>query len=417
MSEAKHYAIVITADSNYNDVVNNLKNGSLLEGIISLPAGEGALYAHYSIDKMIQEELLHDSFKINTANNKTLKSMSSGEQKKALLQYIINKKPAFIIIDNVFDNLDTSAQGYILTTLQQVSSTTLIIQIFSRVKDILPFITTAVIIKNNKVVKQEPINKYVKEKSLTLNEVFKTTIPPPLQICKLPGEPLVQLINVNVSYNDRPIINNINWTICAGEFWQLSGPNGSGKSTMLSLITGDNPKGYGQNIVLFGMQKGTGETVWDIKQHIGYLTPNMTQFFPRLDTVENMVLSGFYDSVGLYTKPGELQIKLAREWLNTIDLFAERNTPFCFLPLGKQLMVLVARAMVKHPPLLILDEPTSGLDDKSIQIFTSLINKIATESKTAILYVSHQKEEGLNPKYLYKLLPGNSGSTGIVTNK
>jgi molybdate transport system ATP-binding protein len=179
------------------------------------------------------------------------------------------------------------------------------------------------------------------------------------------------------------------------------------------LITGDNPKGYGQDLFLFGMKKGNGETVWDIKQNIGYLNATMAQFFPRLDSVEKMVLSGFFDSIGLYTIPNETQVKTAHAWLQTIGLYKERNAPFCFLPLGKQRMVLVARAMVKHPPLLILDEPASGLDDNSVALFTALINKIAAESTTAILYVSHRPEQGLTPQYVFQLLLGANGSEGI----
>ena len=204
-----------------------------------------------------------------------------------------------------------------------------------------------------------------------------------MQTYNLADGALVHLQDVVVSYNGRAILNKINWTINPGEFWQLVGPNGSGKSTILSLITGDNPKGYGQNLVLFGIKKGSGEAVWDIKKNIGYLNATMTQFFPRLDSVEKMVLSGFFDSIGLYSMPNETQIKTAQQWLKIIGLYKERNAAFCFLPLGRQRMVMVARAMVKHPPLLILDEPTIGLDDDNIILFTALINKIATESNRA----------------------------------
>jgi molybdate transport system ATP-binding protein len=182
----------------------------------------------------------------------------------------------------------------------------------------------------------------------------------------------------------------------------------------VNLITGDNPKGYGQNINLFGMQKGTGETVWDIKQYIGYLNATMAQFFPRLDSAEQMVLSGFFDSIGLYCTPNETQVKTAQAWLQLIHLQEEKNKAFCFLPLYKQRLILVARAMVKHPPLLILDEPTSGLGDAGATIFTALINRIAATTATAILYVSHRKEQGLNPQYIFELQPSITGSAGKI---
>ncbi len=412
MGEVQHCAIIISSDCNYNDVINNLLNKTLQPYEINFPAGIGALYSSITINNLIAEEVQHEKIEITTEANSNLKSMSSGEQKKALLHHILLKKPAFIIVENIFDNLDIAAQHHIRLELNRQAAHRSILQIISRKKDILPFIKTVVTIASNKVLKVQAVDAFMRMQTDT--DVDLKLLPPALHTYKLPAGPLVQLKNVAVSYNNRSILKNISWTINAGEFWQLSGPNGSGKSTILSLITGDNPKGYGQNIILFGMKKGSGETVWDIKKHIGYLTPNMTQFFPRLDSVENMVLSGFYDSVGLYTKPGELQIKIAGDWLKLINLYDQKNTPFCFLPLGKQLMALVARAMVKHPPLLILDEPTSGLDDSSIKIFTALINKIAAESSTAILYVSHQKEEGLNPQFTFQLLPGDTGSTGSI---
>lgn len=414
MNNLPHCAIDIAAGSNYDLIIENLINGNLLRPHIQLPSAEGALYSHIAINKIITEELLHDHFEITTANNKSLKSMSSGEQKKALLQYLINKKPGFIVMDNVLDNLDVVAQENILTTLKNIAAHTLIIQVVTRKKDILPFITQVLVIQNNKTVQLLSINEYLKTKESKSENHFPGNIPAALHSYSLPDGPLVQLKNVSVSYEGRKILNEVNWTIQPGEFWQLAGPNGSGKSTILSLITGDNPKGYGQDLTLFGIKKGSGETVWDIKQHIGYLTPTMTQFFPRLDSAERMVLSGFFDSIGLYCTPNETQLKTAQNWLRLIGLYEERNAPFCFLPLGKQRMVLVARAMVKHPPLLILDEPASGLDDENVLLFTALINKVASESTTAIIYVSHRPEQGLTPQYVYELQPGSNGSQGSV---
>jgi molybdate transport system ATP-binding protein len=414
MNLLQHFAISIAPNCNYNWVIENILSGNLLQPAINLSALQGALYADAAINTMIAEEMWHDKFEITTASNSSLKSMSSGEQKKALLQYIIGKRPGFIIVDNIPDNLDTEAQQNITATLQQIAKHTIIIQIIHRKKYLLPFITDAVTLNNNTFFKQQSITEYLQIENTTNKKYFTEDIPPALHHYNLPAGPLVQLTNVSVSYDGRPILHNINWTIQPGEFWQLTGPNGTGKSTILSLITGDNPKGYGQNLLLFGYKKGSGESVWDIKKYIGYLTPNMAQFFPRLDSVEKMLLSGFFDSVGLYTQPNETQIKTTHQWLQFIGLYDNKNEPFCFLPLGKQRMVLVARAMVKHPPLLILDEPTAGLDDDSVAIFTNLINAIAAKSTTAIIYVSHQKEEGLKPEYIFKLTAGENGSVGMV---
>jgi molybdate transport system ATP-binding protein len=414
MKTINHCAIDIAKDCNYQLVIDQLMDGYLLENYINLSGLPGELYSHITINKLIEEEVLHDKFEIVTASNRNLKSMSSGEQKKALLQYLVAKNPAFIVVDNILDNLDIAAQAAISVVLQQTAKHTLIIQIINRKKDILPFIENIFTINSNVVLKKQTLSEYLKESLSFAENHLPKNIPAALHFYNLPKGPLLQLNQVSVSYEGRPILNKINWTINPGEFWQIKGPNGSGKSTLLSLITGDNPKGYGQNISLFGMKKGTGETVWDIKQNIGYLTPTMTQFFPRLDSIEKMLLSGFFDSIGLYTIANETQVKTAHSWLQLIGLYNERNKPFCFLSLGKQRMILAARAMIKHPPLLILDEPTAGLDDGNVEIFTALINKIAAESNTAILYVSHRLEPGLNPQFVFELIPATDGSVGKV---
>ena len=140
----------------------------------------------------------------------------------------------------------------------------------------------------------------------------------------------------------------------------------------------------------------------------------MTDLFSLSHTLEQMVVSGFFDSIGLYKLPTDIQLKLANQWLVLLDMQQLKNIPFYKLSLGQQRMALIARAMVKHPPLLILDEPTSGLDDYSVSVLSALINKIAEESTTAILYVSHRTEKDITPQFIYELLPTNVGSMGFV---
>jgi molybdate transport system ATP-binding protein len=180
------------------------------------------------------------------------------------------------------------------------------------------------------------------------------------------------------------------------------------------MITGDNPKGYGQNLTLFGIKKGSGESVWTIKENIGYVTPSMTDLFSTRHTLEQMLISGFYDSIGLYVYPTDSEVRTAKSWLKLIGMENLTDKLFCMLSAGQQRMALVVRAMIKHPPLLILDEPIAGLDDYHSLLVVSLINKIAEESNTAILYVSHQDEEGLFPQKIFELIPTENGSIGRV---
>ena len=224
---------------------------------------------------------------------------------------------------------------------------------------------------------------------------------------------LVELKNVNVNYDDRSILKDINWTIKKKEFWHLIGPNGSGKTTLLSMIYGNNIKAYGQDVYLFGNKKGSGESVWEIKQKIGFISPAMLESFKRSYTVEQMIISGFFDSVGLYQSPSTAQIQTAAQWIDVLNLSNQKNTSFLKLSPAVQRLILIARAMIKHPPLLILDEPLINVDDEGTALISALINKIAKESDTSILFVSHRDEPNIHPNFTYELHPSPNGSVGI----
>jgi molybdate transport system ATP-binding protein len=178
------------------------------------------------------------------------------------------------------------------------------------------------------------------------------------------------------------------------------------------MINGDNTKAYRQNITLFGYKKGTGETVWDIKKHIGYFSQSIMRFFERYDSGENMIAGGMADTIGLYQKPSDMVMQLAKEWLQVLGLKDQHTKHFVHFSPGHQRMILIARAMIKHPPLLILDEPTAGLNEADAALIVSLINKIAAETNTAVIFVSHRNEQGLQPAFIFELFPGSNGSVG-----
>lgn len=411
-TKKEHIAIYIPGDCNKESIIREMIAGSLLKQWIDTSVLKGELYSDVAVSYFIEEESLHDKFEIAEAG-RGLNTMSDGEKKKKLLSHIITNKPDYIIVDNIFDHLDIASQSYIESKLKELSESAIIIQLTGRIKDILPFIKKIFLAEQDKLVSTS-IESLLKKLSFKENDLFSHPIPPAFEEHTKEIGPLIKFTDVHVSYHERPILNNINWTINSGEFWQLIGPNGSGKSTILSMIIGDNPKAYGQNIILFSKRKGSGESVWDIKEKIGYFNSSMIYHFGRLHSIEQMIISGFFDTIGLYTKPTDMQIKLAGEWLNVIGLTDKKDKYFLSLPVAQQRLILIARAMVKHPPLLILDEPTAGLDDRDVAIFSALVNKIAAESNTAIIYVSHRKEIGLFPEFIFELIPSVNGSEGKI---
>lgn len=365
-----------------------------------------------TILKFIDEELIHDNTEIFKQSGQTLNSMSSGERKRAFLTYILNKKPEVLILDHFFDNLDTQSKQKYYELFEQKKDQLQLINIYSRGNDRLPFLEIDYIYENDQLTvnnfpQKKPIKKTILENDHPL--------PPPIHPVEVTQNVLVEFNKVNIAYLDKNILRDIDWKIEKGQFWHLYGPNGSGKTTLLTMITGDNPKAYGQNMELFGKRKGSGESIWEIKQKVGYFTTNMTFQFKRLQSAREMIISGFFDSIGLYQKASDHQIELANAWAAYIGLSHLADHPFVKLSMCHQRMVMIARAMVKHPPLLILDEPSVDLDDSNALVMTSLINRIANEGTTTIIYVSHRMETGLCPTHSFELIPSDEGSIGITT--
>ena len=407
----KHIALLLNNQINKKEIIQSVFGNHFLQDFIDIRTLQGALFSSVTIDKLIEEEFLHDRIIVNSNENTSLSSMSSGQQKKALLNYQINQHPDFILLDDVYSNVDTATQEQIKTQLLELSNTIRFIQIVFRKADILPFIQDVWKVKSDKTI------EVCTADSLLLNETdnhFSTVKLPTATISHdhLP-DTLVHLRNIHVAYGDKEVLHNLNWEIRKGEFWQLVGPNGSGKSTLVSMICGDNPKAYGQDMTLFGRKKGSGETIWDIKEKIGYFTPAMTLRFTRHESVENMIISGLNDSVGLYTEPTDLQKKLAKEWMHVLGSSVHKRY-FHELSMGQQRMVMVARAMIKQPPLLILDEPTIELDEENTAIFIEMVQAIARQKQTAIVYISHRNEPALQPGMIFELVKTNNAYTGVV---
>lgn len=414
MASFSHIAIYLPHQESSNELIQSLLEGKLVIPGVDLTKKQAAIFSAGILDVFLQEEFLHGQTGLNNEYNRPLHSLSSGEQKKALLNHLLFGKADFFLLDELYDHVDLQGQAMILATMKMIAASKPVIQLVRRQKDILPFIQSFHWYQEKFIRSFETALDFHQYLEQHLAQNSFRPIPRALKSIQAPAGPLVQMKQLSVSYEERPILDQINWTIQAGECWQLKGPNGSGKSTLLSMITGDNPKGYGQDLNLFGMKKGSGETVWDIKQYIGYFNPVMIQHFSRLDSIELMIVSGCMDSIGVYIKPSEMQLRLAKEWLDYLGLLALKNKPIQFLPAAQQRMVLIARAMVKHPPLLILDEPTSGLDDASATMVIGMIEQIRKETKTSVLFVSHQQEKGFEPDKIFELTASATGSTGAT---
>jgi molybdate transport system ATP-binding protein len=407
----RHCAIYILKPDEKKTLIQQLTENIYPPALQFLNNLKGLFFTNHVLQNFIKEELRHDKYYIKPVNGISLATSSDGEQKKALLYYLLQQVPGYLVINDIFDSLDSNARTEIMTELSKAAVHTVIVQLVERTEDILPFVETTLLAKDKQLV---DVNE-AEIAQLSINSKTNNySIPIALETIAIMQTPLIQFTDVTVYYDERCILRNINWQINRGEYWQLKGPNGSGKTTLLSMINGDNTKAYGQNIFLFGYKKGTGESVWDIKKNIGYFSQAIMRFFERPDSAENMIVGGLFDSVGLYQLPSDAMKILANNWLKVLGLKNEAAKPFSNFSPGHQRMILIARAMIKHPPLLILDEPTTGLNNNDAALVVSLINQIAAQTNTAIIFVSHRQEPGLKPTFVFELEPSKNGSNGRV---
>jgi molybdate transport system ATP-binding protein len=239
--------------------------------------------------------------------------------------------------------------------------------------------------------KRQFIPKFIQVSSHELPDLTKLQN---LMVRKNPSkyDILVSMKNVRVAYGETIIFEKINWTVRPGDRWCLSGPNGSGKSTLLSLINGDHPQAYANEIWLFDRKRGSGESIWDIKKKIGFMSPELYQYFPFRFNGLQVVESGFYDSIGLFGQSRRENRDIAEQWMAVMGLSSIQNTRLAKMSTSHQRLCLLARAIVKNPYLLLLDEPCLGFDQIQQNKFKYLIDTMAKFSDMAIIYVTHHQE-------------------------
>ena len=353
----------------------------------------------YNQDQTLCENLALQ-FGIAHLLNRRFKYLSTGETRKTLICRTLMSKPELLILDEPFDGLDVASRANLAEILSQLSKQNItIVMVLNRFNEIPLFVKYIGLLANCQLLKYGTkdtiLNDIAVKQLANLEHLSNFTLPDPDEISvPLPNDlDRIILNNGFVQYDGKAIINGLSWRVKANENWQIIGPNGAGKSTLLSLITGDHPQGYSNDLTLFGRKRGSGETIWDIKRHIGYVSSSFHLDYRISLSVENVLASGYFDSIGLYQAPSDKQLKLVKQWLQLLDLTELAEKPFQSLSWGLQRLVLIARALVKHPTLLILDEPLQGLDYLNRELVKSWIDNLIDRGNTQLLFVSHHTED------------------------
>ena len=343
-------------------------------------------------DQAIREELFQ-LFDLYPVLDKYIITLSSGELRKFQIARALFAKPRVLILDNPYIGLDASTRDFLSDLLAKLASTwkIMIILVMARWDNIPPFINRVIRIGSPETDESSiSPDKKTEEAILSLPE---KEYPQGGFYPSEPGSRILQFNNITVRYDNRVILKDLSWTVHEGEHWAITGQNGAGKSTLLSLVCADNPQAYACDFEIFGHKRGTGESIWDIKKHIGYVSPEMHRSYQKNITALEVVASGLFDTVGLFMHPDQEQLAKSLYWMRIFRIEDLASRSYLRLSSGEQRLCLLARAFVKDPELLILDEPMHGLDISNMNQILNIIDIFAVRPRKTLIMVSHYPAE------------------------
>lgn len=333
-------------------------------------------------------EPILEALGFENCRNTQLIELSSGEHKKLQLVQALWLKPQLLVIDEPYTGLDKNSRTQLNAILNQIANhgTTLIL--ITNDNNIPSIMNRFAEIVDGRIREVDSLADFTKDQ-LRVQKTLPYFLQQPPTV---DADTMLELKDVTVRYGEKVVLNKVNWTVKKGEKWLLQGHNGSGKSTLLSLLNGDHPQAYASDIWLFGNKRGSGESIWDIKEKIGIISPELHWYFDTNATVWHAVASGFYDSIGWFLDVKYEEKKQLEQLLAFFDLLPDKDKLLHTLPLGKQRLALLARTIIKNPQLLILDEPCQGLDSAQTAHFNAVVDDLSAHGKT-LIYVGHYETQ------------------------
>ncbi len=325
--------------------------------------------------------------------DKPLLQLSNGENKRLQIVKALGQRPDWLLLDNPYLGLDVQGRAILSVGLAQLKAKGIRFILFLSGGDVPDFVTNVYHLSGKYPIIPMLKHGAIKYTDNPMLQHGEENNKPELKTGDVGDSPIVSLRNVTIRYGTKTILDQFSWTINRGERWVLKGANGAGKSTLLSLITADNPQSYSQDISLFGRQRGSGESIWDIKRNIGYVSPEMHLYFKETGTCFAVVASGLFDLLGVTRKVNAEQTERVMHTLSMFGLEHLSERSFHTLSTGEQKMILIARAFVKNPPLLILDEPCQGLDQEQVNLLKRVIDEFAASTGMTLIFVSHYAED------------------------
>jgi len=326
--------------------------------------------------------------------SRRLHQLSDGEWRRVQIARALLRAPRLLILDDPLTGLDQAFRKKLDPALSEIAAQdgTQLLVLVSEGTEMMDTVTHILGLDRGRVVAQGPKDEVLAQwvpAASQQTDTAKSLLHSP----ETNAPPVIHLQDVNVVHNGVQILQELHWTVRRGEKWALVGPNGAGKSALLSLILGDHPQAYANSITLFGRPRGSGESIWEIKRRIGWVSPELHRYHPPHTTPFDIVCSGYFDSIGLHRRCTDEQRTGAHRWIERMGLEDIAQDPFRLLPKGQQRLALIARALVKGPELLILDEPCQGLDPAHLEQVLRALDEIVLEPSRTLIYVTHQPRE------------------------
>lgn len=325
---------------------------------------------------------------------KQLIKLSNGETKRVRLASALLKNPLLLLLDNPLAGLDVQTRAEFNVIIEKIIASGITLVLTSSPAEVPPAVT------NVAVLDQGTIKNTLKRTEYHYDTQHQELFSNADEVKTLIGEQLsgqyhhiIQMQDVNIRYGENTVLHKVNWEVKPGERWALLGANGAGKSTLLSLVNGDNPQAYANHIVLFDKRRGTGESIWDIKKKIGFVSPELYQYFPADNNCLQVIESGYYDTIGLFRQSSKTLADKALQWMKVLEIDKYARVQLRNIPAAAQRLCLLARALVKNPPLLIFDEPCQGLDSHQQEHFKQVVDTICRISNVTLIYVTHYQHE------------------------
>lgn len=338
-------------------------------------------------------ERVLDTMELGHLADKSLIKLSNGETRRLAIAAALLKNPLLFLMDRPLTGLDQATRMKFGDILKIIIDSGIQVVMTTSIGEIPNAITHIGQLKHGKLF---PISRTEQIEGSQISSAQATSKELLSLLNSYPEgsyKTLIHMDGVNIAYGQKMLLENLHWEVKPGERWALKGHNGAGKSTLVSLLLGENPQAYANNFSLFDRKRGSGESIWDIKRPVGFVSPELSRYFPKNQTCLKIVLSGLFDTVGLFRKPTEEEETTAKKWLSALEIPHIADLRLAQVSLEEQRFCLLARALIKRPALLILDEAAQGMDDEQRHRFKQVVDAVCTYTPIGLVYVSHYADD------------------------